>query len=307
MKATLTDRAVKSRRLIGPSLAWLLLCHISSHVSAQIIVRPPADVPQSLTGVPHIHDGDTVEIRGVKVRITGIDAPEMDQRCLDAKGKLSECGIEVRNQLTKKAAGRQWTCRVSGKDRYGRSLASCHVDGEDIARWMVRSGLALSFKRYSHEYDAEETTAIEARAGLWSGAFIAPWDWRSRNTSTEILGAVSVPIDAQKDLLRRSPVGRFRPKFRHRHLRKHPRRHRQQRYQQRPAEQPSTSEATPARTEPPSLLTTGVRRHHTNVKQERRPRRPQPAPGCPGRGLSWLPSASAGGPPLSSLSFDTQD
>ena len=169
--------------------------------------RPPADVPQSLTGVPHIHDGDTVEIRGVKVRITGIDAPEMDQRCLDAKGKLSECGIEVRNQLTKKAAGRQWTCRVSGKDRYGRSLASCHIDGEDIARWMVRSGLALSFKRYSHEYDAEETAAIEARAGLWGGAFIAPWDWRSRNTSTEILGAVSVPIDAQQDLLPADPRG----------------------------------------------------------------------------------------------------
>jgi endonuclease YncB( thermonuclease family) len=194
-------------RLIGPSLAWLLLCHISSHVSAQIIVRPPADVPQSLTGVPYIHDGDTVEIRGVKVRITGIDAPETDQRCLDANGKLSECGIEVRNQLIKKATGRQWTCGVSGKDRYGRSLASCHIDGEDIARWMVRSGLALSFRRYSHEYDAEETAAIEARAGLWGGAFIAPWDWRHRNTSTEILGSVSVPIDAQKDLLPAEPRG----------------------------------------------------------------------------------------------------
>ena len=174
---------------------------------APAATRPPADVPQSLTGVPHIHDGDTVEIRGVKVRITGIDAPETDQRCLDANGKLSECGIEVRNQLSKKAAGRQWTCRVSGKDRYGRSLASCHIDGEDIARWMVRSGLALSFKRYSHEYDAEETAAIEARAGLWGGAFIAPWDWRHRNTSTEILGAVSVPIDAQKDLLPAEPRG----------------------------------------------------------------------------------------------------
>ena len=213
MKATLTDHAVKSRRLIGPSLAWLLLCQISSPVSAQTIIRPPADVPQSLTGVPYIHDGDTVEIRGVKVRITGIDAPEMDQRCLDAKGKLSECGIEVRNQLSKKAAGQQWTCSVSGKDRYGRSLASCHVAGEDIARWMVRSGLALSFKRYSHEYDAEETAAIEARAGLWGGAFIAPWDWRSRNTSTEILGAVSVPIDAQKDLLPAEPGGKISAKI----------------------------------------------------------------------------------------------
>src|SRR5215472_9006344 len=40
--------------------------------------------------------------------------------------------------------------------------------GLEVARWMVRSGLALSFKRYSHEYDAEETAAIEARAGQHS-------------------------------------------------------------------------------------------------------------------------------------------
>ena len=53
-------------------------------------------------------------------------------------------------------------------------------------------------------------------------------------------------------------------------LRQRPRRHRQQHYRQRPAEQPSTSEATPARTEPSSLLTKGVRRHHTNLEQERR-------------------------------------
>jgi hypothetical protein len=67
---------------------------------------------------------------------------------------------------------------------------------------MVRSGWALSFTRYSRAYDAEQTAARKDRVGLWSGAFIAPWDWRSRNTSTEILGAASVPIEAQKLLLR---------------------------------------------------------------------------------------------------------
>ena len=114
MKATLTDHAVKSRRLIGPSLAWLLLCQISSPVSAQTIIRPPADVPQSLTGVPHIHDGDTVEIRGVKVRLAGIDAPEMDQRCLDAKSKLSECG-------RKSARAYQESCRAAvDMQRFGQ-------------------------------------------------------------------------------------------------------------------------------------------------------------------------------------------
>jgi hypothetical protein len=66
---------------------------------------------------------------------------------------------------------------------------------------MVRSGWALSFIRYSHAYDSDEVAAKEAHAGLWSGSFIAPWDWRDRNKSTAILGAASVPIDAQAILL----------------------------------------------------------------------------------------------------------
>lgn len=181
-----------ARKAIGLGLAGVLLLAVGT------ISTSAAD----LTGVPNIVDGDTVEISGVKVRIEGIDAPEMSQFCLDDKSQPRECGKGVRYQLVKKSAGRPWTCRVSGQDVYHRSLATCHVGGEDIGRWMVRSGMALSFKRYSHAYDEDEKAAREDRAGLWSGTFIAPWDWRSRNKSTEVLGAVSVPIDAQKVLLR---------------------------------------------------------------------------------------------------------
>ena len=181
-----------ARNTVGLGLAGVLLLAIGTTSTSA------AD----LIGVPRIIDGDTVEISGVKVRLEGIDAPETDQFCLDDKSQPRECGKGVRYQLIKKSAGRSWTCRVSGQDVFHRSLASCDIGGEDIQRWMVRSGLALSFKRYSHAYDADETAAREAHAGLWAGAFIAPWDWRSRNKSTEVLGAVSVPIDAQKVLLR---------------------------------------------------------------------------------------------------------
>jgi Sel1 repeat len=47
---------------------------------------------------------------------------------------------------------------------------------------------------------SEENARLQQR-GLWQGAFIAPWDWRHRNNKTVILGALSVPIDAQKMLL----------------------------------------------------------------------------------------------------------
>jgi endonuclease YncB( thermonuclease family) len=157
---------------------------------------------EDLVGVPYIIDGDTVAIHGTKVRLQGIDAPEMEQFCLDDKTHVAECGKGVRDRLIEKSAGRPWTCHVSGQDRFKRSLARCYIAGEDIQRWMVRYGFALAYKQYSHDYDADEQAAREAHAGLWSGAFIAPWDWRHRNKSTEVLGAVSVPIDAQKLLLR---------------------------------------------------------------------------------------------------------
>lgn len=66
---------------------------------------------------------------------------------------------------------------------------------------MVRNGWALSFVRYSHVYDADEAEARAAKAGLWGGAFIAPWDWRNRNKKTTILGAIDVPADARAKLL----------------------------------------------------------------------------------------------------------
>jgi hypothetical protein len=79
----------------------------------------------------------------------------------------------------------------------------CDANSLDINRWLVRSGWALSFVRYSREYDADEQFAREAKAGLWSGAFIAPWDWRNRNSNTIVLGAISVPRNSQKFLLGR--------------------------------------------------------------------------------------------------------
>ena len=90
---------------------------------------------------------------------------------------------------------------MASTDRYGRSLGSCFVEGEDVSAWMVRQGWALSFVKYSHSYDADEMAARQAPVGLWRGAFIAPWDWRHRNKETVVLGAAAVSIHAQASLL----------------------------------------------------------------------------------------------------------
>jgi endonuclease YncB( thermonuclease family) len=154
-----------------------------------------------ISGTPRIVDGDTVEIGQTKIRLLGIDAPETDQICLNASGEKWACGIAARDELIRHSNGQIWECTTTGRDQYNRSLASCFIEGEDVSEWMVRSGWALSFVRYSHAYDADEVVARQARAGLWAGSFIAPWDWRHRNNTTVILGAASVPVNAQTILL----------------------------------------------------------------------------------------------------------
>jgi endonuclease YncB( thermonuclease family) len=152
-------------------------------------------------GVPRIVDGDTLVVEGFKIRLNGIDAPETDQLCLDQDGKHWACGITARDRLIAKVDGREVKCASSGNDQYGRVLAGCSVAGEDIQKWLVREGLALSFVNYSHLYDPDEAAAKKEKTGMWAGAFIAPWDWRHRNKLTEIKGAYAVPVGSQAELL----------------------------------------------------------------------------------------------------------
>ncbi|HEY0331660.1 MAG TPA: thermonuclease family protein [Rhodopseudomonas sp.] len=161
----------------------------------------PGDEPIEIAGIPRIVDGDTVEIEGTKIRLQGIDAPETDQLCLDQKGERWTCGITARDELVRQFGDKPWICQAAGQDRYGRSLGTCRAGSENVEEWMVRSGWALAFVRYSRAYEAPEAAAREAQSGLWAGAFVAPWDWRDRAREITILGATSVPLDAQEILV----------------------------------------------------------------------------------------------------------
>ncbi len=152
-----------------------------------------------LTGIPIIGDADTLNIGPTKVRLEGIDAPEMDQVCVNANGDVWPCGIEARDQLKAHIAGRKISCTPSGTDRYRRTLGTCKLEGEDLNGWMVQQGWALAYLKYSSVYVHAEQDARTNQRGLWRGAFIAPWDWRHRNKRTCILSALTV--DAQKKLL----------------------------------------------------------------------------------------------------------
>ena len=166
-----------------------------------LLLLPAIAHAADITGTAKVREGDTVQIGTSRIRLGGIDAPSVDQLCLNHTGERWTCGVASRDELTKHTDGKTWTCHVRQTDRRGRQIARCDVDGEDIQQWMVKNGWALSYTRGSHDYDADEKAAREAKAGMWQGAFIAPWDWRGRNKKTTILGAAKPPANAHAILL----------------------------------------------------------------------------------------------------------
>lgn len=133
---------------------FILLCTLSLPAEAQI------------SGAVRVIDGDTLEVGGQRIRLHGIDAPEDDQPCTSALGAALNCGDWVTDQVRARYQGAQAHCTPVDQDRYGRVVAKCRVNGQDIGRILVEDGLAYAFRRYSLDYDLEEKSAFVAQRGL---------------------------------------------------------------------------------------------------------------------------------------------
>lgn len=126
-----------------------------------------------------VTDGDTITLNGEKIRLEGIDAPELAQLCLSASGKQYECGKLSAKALAGFLSSGPVTCKGGSIDAYGRRLATCYSGSLNVNAAMVESGQAFAFLRYSSTYAAEEDRARANKAGLFAGKAEAPWDFRA--------------------------------------------------------------------------------------------------------------------------------
>ncbi len=164
------------KRLVLITAALLLLQTALNPVAA-------SDRPFSLQGeisVTKVSDGDSLRSGVLKIRLHGIDAPELKQTCIDNQGASWPCGRAAREAMAEIATTAPLRCVLMDVDRYGRLIMRCFAGRTDIAEHLVANGLALAYRRYSTDYVAAETTARRHRRGVWSGEFEAPWDWRRR-------------------------------------------------------------------------------------------------------------------------------
>jgi len=157
------------------ALAWLLLAAAGSGPLA-------AELEGRVVGV---RDGDTLDLltttnEQVRVRLAGIDAPEMGQ----AYGNVA------RRALSAMAYDRIARVEWSKKDDYGRVVGKLRVRGADVNLRMIRQGLAWHYRAYAAEqtasdrkrYAAAEERARAQRTGLWQDPDpVAPWRFRHRH------------------------------------------------------------------------------------------------------------------------------
>jgi endonuclease YncB( thermonuclease family) len=129
-----------------------------------------------IVGTPRIVSGDSLDVRGYRLRLFGIDAPELGQVCM-RDGSAYDCGRIAATALMDLTAGIAVRCLP--KHRMNETLvAECYASDYDLSEGMVYTGWALALPDEGRRYEGLENGAKKARRGLWGGEFIAPWEWR---------------------------------------------------------------------------------------------------------------------------------
>ena len=147
------------KKFLGTLILGLLVCNISFADNLKIV------------------DGDTIVLNGEKIRFSGIDTPELKQTCMKGDQKVF-CGKLAKMLLVKKIGNKTPECIREGKDVYKRTLAECFINGESLSAFLVRSGYAFAYLKYSDKFIKDEEFAKKNKLGMWSMKFEYPWDFR---------------------------------------------------------------------------------------------------------------------------------
>ena len=134
--------------------------------------------PPNLSGRPtDVHDGDTFRFGRTRIRVFGIDAPELN----------TAYGPGARSALVAAIGDGTVRCRDTGARSYGRVVASCiNARGADLARDVVQAGWAVDWWSYScGAYLRDQQAAQHERRGMFASGIPA---WRQRSPVARACG-----------------------------------------------------------------------------------------------------------------------
>lgn len=130
---------------------------VSSQFTRRTLVSVSVVAEAILSGPCWVIDGDTIDIGGKRIRLSGIDAPELDQ----------PYGKSAKGALISLCKGMKIKAVFDGEVSYERGVATCYLpDGRDLSAEMVKLGLAIDWAKYSGgKYRSLEEPGL--RKKLW--------------------------------------------------------------------------------------------------------------------------------------------
>lgn len=162
--------------------------------SAQVNLTPFEDI----AGIPEVESGDILQLDDRRVRLYGVDAPEMGQTCQNRRGVEYDCGMAARNLLDRLIAGREVECTLFSEALGNLWPGRCTLNGGDIAATMVIMGYAFVYRGASTRYVDAQSLAQTMERGLWSGRqWIYPWEYRA--LERDPLGLDDTPLPGEPD------------------------------------------------------------------------------------------------------------
>lgn len=158
-------------------LDWLATLALFAGIVAAVVLLDRSGESVAVTGAVAV-DGDSLLWEDRRIRLTGIDAPELTQTCMRS-GKSWACGQAAQGALAKLVRDRSLDCKSEGADFYGRSLMRCLAGDRDLGEAMVLRGMAVD----TGPYFSAEGKARRRKVGLWAGTFQPPRQFREEMAS----------------------------------------------------------------------------------------------------------------------------
>ena len=121
---------------------------------------------QTVSGRARVISGDTLEVRGERIRLAGVDTPADDLVCESTDDSRWRCGQRAETALDAFLDESIVTCVGRERDATGQLLALCTANGIDLGLWLVRNGLA--FDQAGGRYRQAQEQARAAQKGMWS-------------------------------------------------------------------------------------------------------------------------------------------
>ena len=150
---------------------------------------------EPFSGYAHVIDGDTIKIRGMKIRLAGINAPELDR----------PYGVKSKYEMVNIVKGKKVCVVPDGTTSFDRIVATCYIDGDvDIGAELIKRGLALDIPSFTGgKYTEFETK--EARRKIKNVPYRVK-DTKAKQPVPEIEDDLVIDDDDNLDLLDRGDI-----------------------------------------------------------------------------------------------------